>query len=115
MDVNFFSRDDDFADQALGDGLPFFKRELCKVIAQQLAKGLGIINDLLPMDTLLPSLRSLPTFLLNLLQLGREFLTPRLPLTQVDNLGLIRIEQALVLPLDPLAPLEQLCLLRLKR
>jgi hypothetical protein len=28
MDVNLFSRDDDFADQALRDGLPFCKREL---------------------------------------------------------------------------------------
>ena len=113
--VNCFSRDDDFADQALGDGLPFFKRELFKVIAQQLAKGLSMVNDLLPMDALMPSLSSLPTFLLNLLQLGREFLTPRLQLTQVDNLALIGIEQALVLPLDPLPSLEQLRLLRLKR
>ena len=54
MDVHFFSRDDDFADQALGDGLPFFKRELVKIVAQQLAKGLGIVDDLLPMDALLP-------------------------------------------------------------
>ena len=28
MDVHLFSRDHDFADQALRDGLPFFKREL---------------------------------------------------------------------------------------
>jgi hypothetical protein len=34
MDVNRFSRDDDFADQALGDSLAFFKRELFKVMAQ---------------------------------------------------------------------------------
>jgi len=115
MDVNFFSRDDDFADQALGDGLPFFKRELFKGIAQHLAKGLSMVNDLLPMDALMPSLSSLPTFLLHLLQLGREFLTPRLQLTQVENLALIGIEQALVVPLDPLPSLEQLRLLRLKR
>jgi hypothetical protein len=57
MDVNRFSRDDDFADQALGDSLTFFKRELFKVMAQQLAKGLGMVNDLLPMNALLPSLR----------------------------------------------------------
>src|SRR5262245_28386562 len=56
MDVHCVSRHDDLADQALGDGLPFFKRELCQVLAQQLAKGLGIVNDLLPMDALLPSL-----------------------------------------------------------
>ncbi len=54
LDVHRFSRHDDLADQALGDGLTFFKRELCKVLAQQLAKGLGIVNDLLPMDALLP-------------------------------------------------------------
>jgi hypothetical protein len=80
-----------------------------------LAKSLGIVNDLLPMKALLPSLRQLPTFLLNLLQLGREFLAPRLQLTEVENLGLISIEQALVLTLDPLLSLEQLRLLRRKR
>jgi hypothetical protein len=74
-----------------------------------------MVNDLLPMNALVPSLSSLPTFLLNLLQLGREFLTPRLQLTQVENLGLIGIEQALVLTLAPLLSLEQLRLLRLKR
>ena len=56
MDVHRFSRNDDFADQALGYGLTFFKRKLCQILAQQLAKGLGIVNDLLPMDALLPSL-----------------------------------------------------------
>ena len=34
MDVNVFSRDDDFIDQALCDGLPFFKRELVQMIPQ---------------------------------------------------------------------------------
>jgi hypothetical protein len=34
LDVNRFSRDDDCADQALGDSLTFFKRELFKVMAQ---------------------------------------------------------------------------------
>jgi hypothetical protein len=34
MDINRFSRDDDCADQALGDSLTFFKRELFKVMAQ---------------------------------------------------------------------------------
>jgi hypothetical protein len=33
MDVNRFSRADDFIDQALGDSLTFFKRELVKVMA----------------------------------------------------------------------------------
>jgi hypothetical protein len=34
MDVDFLSRDGDFIDQALRDGLPFFKRELVKMIPQ---------------------------------------------------------------------------------
>ena len=34
MDVNLFSRDDDFIEQALRDGLPFFKRELVQMIPQ---------------------------------------------------------------------------------
>jgi hypothetical protein len=32
MDVDFLSRDGDFIDQALRDGLPFFKRELVQII-----------------------------------------------------------------------------------
>jgi hypothetical protein len=61
--------------------LLFFKRELCQVIPEQLAKGCRIIDHLLPMDTLLPRLRSLLTFLLDLLQRGRDVLSPRLELT----------------------------------
>ena len=34
MDVNVFSRDNDLIDQALRDSLPFFKRELVKMIPQ---------------------------------------------------------------------------------
>jgi len=92
LDVHRFSRHDDLADQALGDGLTFFKRELCKILAQQLPKGLGIINDLLPMDALLPRVGSLPAFLGNLVLLRSEFLTPCLQLMEIDNLGLIGIE-----------------------
>jgi hypothetical protein len=44
MDVNLFSRDDDFTDQALSDGLPFFTRELIKILPQQLAKGCHIVD-----------------------------------------------------------------------
>ena len=54
MDVHRFSRHDDLADQALGNGLTFFKRELGQILAQQLAKGRGIVHDVLPMDALLP-------------------------------------------------------------
>jgi hypothetical protein len=57
LDVHRFSRHDDFADQALGDGLTFCKHELGKILAQQLAKGCGIVHHLLPMDALVPRLR----------------------------------------------------------
>jgi len=66
LDIHRFACPDDFADPALGDGLTFCKRELFKGIPQQLAKGRGRVPDLLPMDALLPSLRSLPIFLRNL-------------------------------------------------
>jgi hypothetical protein len=92
LDVHRFSRHDDFADQALGYGLTFCKRELSKMLAQQWAKGLGIVHNLLPMDALMPRLRSLATFLGNLLKLRSEFLTPCLPRMEIDNLGLIGIE-----------------------
>ena len=114
MHVHVFSRNDDFADQALRDGLPFFKRELRKIRPQQLAKGRGIVDHLLPLDALLSRVGQLSTFLFDLLQRGREFLPPRLELTKGNNLGLIGIKQALVLPLDPLPPLQQLSLLCLQ-
>jgi hypothetical protein len=66
------------------------------------------------MDTLLPRVRQLLTFLLNLVPRGSELLTPRLEFTQGDNLGLIGIEPALVLPLEPLLPLQQVRVLRLQ-
>ena len=53
MHIHVFSRDDDFADQALCNGLPFFKRELRQIRPQQLAKGRGIVDHLLPLDALL--------------------------------------------------------------
>jgi hypothetical protein len=34
MDVHRFSRHDDVADQTLGNGLTFFKRELGQILAQ---------------------------------------------------------------------------------
>ena len=83
---------DDVADQALGNGLTFFKRELSKILAQQLAKERAIFYDLLPMDALLPRVGSLPAFLGNLVLLRSEFLTPCLQLMEIDNLGLIGIE-----------------------
>ena len=56
----------------------------------------------------------MPTFLLDLLQRGRQFLPPRLEFIQGNNLGLIGIKQALVLPLEPLPSLYQLRVLRLQ-
>ena len=114
MHIHCFSRDDDFADQALGNGLSLFKRELRQIRPQQLTKGRGILDHLLPLDALLSCVGQLPTFLFNLLQCSSKFLPPCLELTECDNLGLIGIKQALVLSLDPLAPLQQLPLLRLK-
>ena len=81
MDINLFSCDNDFADEASGNGLLCFKRELCQVIPEQLAQGCRMIDHLLPMATLWPRLRSLLTFLLDLLHRGRAFLSPRLELT----------------------------------
>ena len=92
MDVHRVSRHDDLAEQALGNSLPFFKRELGQILTQQLTKSLGIVHDVLPMDALLSRVGSLPAFLGNLAQLRREFLPPCLQLMQVENLGLIGIE-----------------------
>jgi len=50
IDVDLLPRDDDFLDQALRDRLPFLKREALQILAQQLAKVRGMIDDLLPMD-----------------------------------------------------------------
>jgi hypothetical protein len=105
MDVNFFSRDDDVIDQALRDGQSFFTRELVKMIPQSLANDGCLLDYPLPMDTLLPRVRSLLAFLLEPLPRGRELLTPRLELTPGDHLGLIGIAHALGLPLEPLLPL----------
>jgi DDE superfamily endonuclease len=92
MDVHRFSRHNDLADQTLGNGLTFCKRELGKILAQQLAKSRGIVHDVLPMDALLPRVGSLLACLGNLVQLRSEFLPPCLQLLQGEDLGLIGIE-----------------------
>lgn len=46
-------RDDHFAHQAVGNGVALLKRQPVQVVPQQLAKGLGMGNDLLPMPRLL--------------------------------------------------------------
>jgi hypothetical protein len=92
MDVHRFSRHHGLADQALGNGLTFCKRELGKILAQQLAKGRAIIHDVLPMDALWPRVGSVPACLGNLVQLCSELLPSCLQLLQVENLGLIGIK-----------------------
>ena len=54
--------------------------ELRQIRPQQLAKGCGIIDHLLPLNALLSCVGQLPTFLLDLLQRSRKFLSPRLEL-----------------------------------
>ena len=56
MHVHVFACDDDFADQALCDRLPFFKREVREVGPQQSVKSRGIVDHLLPLDALLACL-----------------------------------------------------------
>jgi hypothetical protein len=53
VDVNLVAGHHDFTDQAPGHGLTVLKRELLQILAQQLAKGLGMVHDLLPMKRLL--------------------------------------------------------------
>ena len=55
MDVNVFSCHDDLVEQAVRDGLALFKGEPFQLIAQPWATGFGRGNDLLPGDSLLPS------------------------------------------------------------
>ena len=69
MDVHRCSRHNDLADQALGNGLTFFKRELGQILAQQLAKDRAIVHDLLPMNALVPCVGSVLAIQGNLVQL----------------------------------------------
>ena len=48
--IHVLPGDDDFPDQALHDGLAFFKGEPVQIGPQQLPKGFGVINDLLPVS-----------------------------------------------------------------
>jgi hypothetical protein len=105
--VNGFSRDHDVAEQALGDGLRCFTRELVKVMAQPLATGLGRGKALVPMAARLPSVRSRPTFRLHLWPCGSEVLPPRVPRMPVKHRDLIGIEPALVWTRAPLRSLGQ--------
>jgi hypothetical protein len=53
VDIHWLPGDDDFPDQALRDGLTFFKGQPVQVVTQQAPKGFGMLNDLLPMPRLL--------------------------------------------------------------
>ena len=94
--------------KALSYGLRLFKRESFEIISQQSAKRLGVVNDLLPVDGLLPGVGQLPDLLFKPLQLGREFLSSRLQLGKTDDLGLIGVEQPLVLSFKLVPSREQL-------
>ena len=52
-DIHLFSRDDNFTDQAVGYSLTFFKRQPLQIFTQQLAKRLGVFDDLLPVHRLM--------------------------------------------------------------
>ena len=73
MHVHVCSCDDNCADQALRDGLPFFKRERRQVGPHHLIKGRGILDHLLPLDALLARVGSLSQVLLDLLQRNLQF------------------------------------------
>jgi hypothetical protein len=51
-DINLLSHDNDFFNQTLHDGLAVLEREAIEVVAQQLTKALGIVDDLLPVGRL---------------------------------------------------------------
>jgi len=50
INIHLFFRHYYLTDQAVGDCLAFFKREALQILAQQLPKALGILDDLLPVD-----------------------------------------------------------------
>ncbi len=72
MDVNIFSRYDHFMNQALSDGLAFLKKELIEIGAQQLAKALDMLNDLLPVDDALLCDAQLPRLLFKTLGISQQ-------------------------------------------
>jgi hypothetical protein len=92
VDIHLLAGDDDFPDQALRDGLAFVKGEPVQVVAQQMPKGVGVLNDLLPMPRLLLGKSSLLPFLLDLFSFGNEFPPSTVQLIEADDLGLIGIE-----------------------
>jgi hypothetical protein len=53
VDIHLVAAHNDFTDQAPGHGLTVLKRKLLQILAQQLAKALGMVHDLLPVNRLL--------------------------------------------------------------
>ena len=73
-----------------------------------------MVAPLLPREALLARVGHMLTFLCDLVPQSSQFLAPRLERTECDDLGLLGIKQALVLPLAALAPRQPLSLLHLK-
>ena len=73
-----------------------------------------MVAPLLPREALLARVGHMRTFLCDLVPQSSQFLAPRLERTECDDLGLLGIKQALVLPLAALAPRQPLSLLPLK-
>jgi hypothetical protein len=78
VNIHLFSSNNDFANEALDDGLPLFKRELIHVRSQELSKGVCMLHDLLPMHRLVLGREELLALLGDLLQCGRHFSPPSL-------------------------------------
>jgi hypothetical protein len=91
-DIHLLPGDDDFPDQALRDGLAFCKGEPVQVVTQQAPKGVGVLNDVLPMPRLLLGTSELLPFLRDLFSFGGEFPPSTVQLIEVDDLSLIGIE-----------------------
>jgi len=72
--------------------LTLFERELIQMLAQELPKGVRMVQDLLPLHRLLLRPEELLEVLRDLLPCGRHFPPPTLSCVQADDLGLIGIE-----------------------
>ncbi len=111
-DLHLLSSRDHCADETLDHRLTLCNRELIQIVPQELPQGLRMVHDLWPMHRLLGRPCELLEILGDLLPCGRHVPPATLSCVQADDLGLIGIEEALPLPLETLAPLEPLRLLR---
>ncbi len=78
-------------------------------------KVLDMVNHCLPVEGVLLRVRELGQFSVHLLQFRGQFLTTELEFTESDDLGLVRIEEAVALLFETVAALLQLGLLRGER